>query len=164
MKVPTCPEHGNLVLDLARGLLDDADAAAAELVRESCPDCAAWWETTFNERAVAEVDSAVARVFADFSPVVGRRPVWRVAAAAAVLAVGAGITTMVWRGGDTDPLVADHSSVSETVLSTWDFEDGTLSPASATAAPTPVDGNDAGEAVFVNDLESGDLGSWTFHS
>ena len=164
MKVPTCPEHGDLVLDLARGRLDDADAVNADLVRESCPDCAAWWKTTFNESTIADVDGAVVRAFADFSPVVNRRPVWLVAAAAAVLAVGVGITTMVWRGGDVDSRVAEQGLASETVLSTWDFEDGELSPAAVDAVPTPGDRNDAGEAVFVNDLESGDLGSWTFHS
>jgi hypothetical protein len=50
-------------------------------------------------------------------------------------------------------------------LSTWDFEDGTLAPVAAVSVvPTTGDSVGADDAVFVNDLESGDLGSWTFHS
>ncbi len=163
--MPTCPHHGDLVLDLARGRLSDADATAAELERESCPHCAQWWNATFTVDATAEVDAAVAQAFADFSPVAGRRRGWLAAAAAAVLAVGIGTTMMVWRGGETSPVVAVQAPAAETVLSTWDFEDGTLAPvAAATVVPTSPDPLGADEAVFVNDLESGDLGSWTFHS
>ncbi len=165
MKAPTCPEHGNLVLDLARGRLSDADALEADLQRESCPQCAAWWNTTFTADVTAEVDAAVAQAFANFRPTAGRRRMWLAVAAAAVLAVVIGTTTMVWRGSETAPIVAKHSSAGEAVLSTWDFEDGTLTPTTAAGVvPTPGARAEAGEAVFVNDLESGDLGSWTFHS
>lgn len=164
MKVPTCPEHDNLVLDLARGRLDDAEAFEAELVRESCPQCAEWWRAAFSDRATAEVDSAVARAFADFTPATNRRRVW-LAAAAAVLAVGVATTMTMWRVADTAPEMAVHGAPAEVVLSTWDFEDGTVDAAvEPVAAPTPGRQNDSGEAVFTNDLESGDLGSWTFHS
>ncbi len=160
-----CPHHGDLVLDLARGRLNDADAAVADLERESCPHCAAWWNATFAADATAEVDAAVAQAFAGFSPVAGRRRGWLAAAAAAVLAVGVGTTMMLWRGGETSPVVAVQAPAAETVLSTWDFEDGTLAPVTtATVGPTTGDPVGADEAVFINDLESGDLGSWTFHS
>ncbi len=166
MKVPTCPEHGNLVLDLARGRLKDADAAEADLVRESCPDCAEWWTTTFSDRATADVDIAVARVFAEFSPPAGRRRHgWLAAAAAAVLAVGVAATTMMWRGTETAPEMAEQSVPAEAVLSTWDFEDGTVTATvEPVAAPTPGNRGETDEAVFVNDLETGDLGAWTLHS
>jgi hypothetical protein len=165
MKAPTCPHHGNLVLDLARGRLSDADAGEADLQREKCQHCAEWWNTTFTDDATAEVDAAVAQAFAGFSPAAGRRRVWLAVAAAAVLAVVIGTTTMVWRGSETAPMVAKHNTVGGAVLSTWDFEDGALTPTTAAAVePTPGARADAGEAVFVNDLESGDLGAWTFHS
>jgi anti-sigma-K factor RskA len=165
MKAPTCPEHGNLVLDLARGRLNDADAVEADVQREKCQHCAEWWSTTFADFATSQVDAAVKEAFAGFSPAAGRRRVWLAVAAAAVLAVVVGTTTMVWRGSETAPIVAKHSTAGEAVLSTWDFEDGTLTPTTAAAVvPTPGSRADAGEAVFVNDLESGDLASWTFHS
>lgn len=165
MKAPTCPHHGNLVLDLARGLLSDADAAVADLERESCPHCAQWWAETFSADATAEVEAAVAQAFTDFSPVAGRRRGWLAAAAAAVLAVGVGTTMMLWRGGETSPVVAVQAPAAEAVLTTWDFEDGTLAPVAAVSVvPTTGDSVGADDAVFVNDLESGDLSSWTFHS
>jgi len=164
MKAPTCPEHGNLMLDMARGRLADADALEAELVRQTCPDCAEWWNTTFSDRATAEVDGAVAAAFAGFTPASGHRRVWLAIAAAVVLAVGLASTTVLWRGGGVEPRVAEQAPAADTVLSTWDFEDGELSSAASTTAPTPGDRGEAGEAVFVNDLESGDLGAWTVHS
>lgn len=165
MKVPTCPEHGSLMLELARGRLDDDVALEADLVRESCPVCAEWWNTAFSDRATAEIDAAVAQTFAEFTPAPGRRRVWLAAAAAAVLAVGVGTTTMLWRGGESVPVMAEQDFAAEAVLSSFDFEDGAASPLIEPAAePTPGDRSEAGEAVFVNDLESGDLGSWTFHS
>lgn len=162
MKVPTCPEHETLVLDLARGRLNDADAIRAEIVLESCPVCAEWWNTTFADPATAQVDAAVAEAFAGFSRVSGRRRGWLAAAAAAVLAVGIGTTTMLWQGGETAPVVAEQGGGA--VLSVWDFEDGELSPVSAATTPTASEPGDTENAVFVNDLESGDLGAWTSHS
>ena len=164
MKAPNCPHHGNLVLDLARGLLSDADAAVADLELESCPQCAAWWNATFSADATTEVDAAVAQAFAEFSPAAFRRRGWLAAAAAAVLAVGIGTTTMLWRGSETSPVVAVQAPAAA-ALATWDFESGELAPVSeAAAVPTPSDRGEVGEALFVNDLESGDLSSWTFHS
>jgi hypothetical protein len=165
MKAPMCPHHGNLVLDLARGRLNDADALEADLQRESCPHCAAWWDATFADVATSRVDAAVQQGFAEFSPRAGRRRVWLAVAAAAVLAVVVGTTTMLWRGGASAPVVAGRTPAAEAVVSTWDFESGTLAPTTdAAVVPTPGDRGAAGEALFTNDLESGDLGSWTFHS
>lgn len=165
MKPPTCPHHGNLVLDLARGRLKDADALEADLQRESCPHCAAWWDATFSAVATSRVDAAVQQGFADFSPLAGRRRVWLAVAVAAVLAVVVGTTTMLWHGGAAAPVVAGKTPAAEAVLSTWDFESGSLTPTTTAAvAPTPGDRGASGEAVFINDLESGDLSSWTSHS
>ncbi len=166
MKAPTCPEHGNLVLDLARGRLNDAEAVRADVVRGSCPLCAGWWDEAFSDPATASVDSAVAEAFSVFKPPAAGRRVWLAAAAAAVLAVGVGITTMLWHGGEAaPPIAAGRVPGAEEVLSVWDFEDGALTPnAAAVVSSEPADRADADEAVYANDLESGDLGSWTFHS
>ena len=138
--------------------------SGAELVRESCPVCAGLVEHDLRRSGHRQVDAAVAQAFAGFSPVAGRRRGWLAAAAAAVLAVGIGTTMMVWRGGETAPVVAEQSPAAEAVLSAWDFEDGELAQArGGHSRPTRRPG-DTDEAVFVNDLESGDLGSWTFHS
>jgi len=165
MKAPTCPHHGDLVLDLARGRLNDTDAAVADSKRETCSHCAAWWIATFSVEATAELDAAVQQAFDAFQPIARRRRGWLAAAAAAVLAVGVGTTMMLWRGGETSPVVAVQAPDAETVLTTWDFEDGTLDPVAAVSVvPTTRDPVGADDAVFVNGLESGDLGSWTSHS
>lgn len=164
MKVPTCPDHGKRMLDLACGRLDDADAMEAELVRESCPHCGAWWSTAFPDDATSRVDAAVEQAFAEFSPAAGRRRAWLAAAAVAVLTVGIGATTMLWRGAEVAPAAAEKAPAAGAVLSVWDFEDGRLVPTSAAVVPTPDAPGEVDEAVFINDLESGDLSSWTFHS
>ncbi|HSO21442.1 MAG TPA: hypothetical protein VLT81_00960, partial [Chondromyces sp.] len=83
-----------------------------------------------------------------------------------VLALGIGATSLLWRGGEDPAAASGHSANSGAVLSVWDFEDGTLA---AEVSPTVVEARvqtaTEGEgAVFTNDLESGDLASWSFHS
>ena len=166
MKVPNCPDHENLVLELARGLLDDREVLRAENVRQGCVHCKAWWSETFESEAMAAVDGAVAEAFSDFRAPARRRRAWLAAAAAAVLAVGIGATAVFWSGSgerQAGPSVPESNGA---VLATWDFENGTVSavPASVPDVPTP-DAEHAGDpAVFNSDLESGDLSGWSSHS
>ena len=166
MKVPNCPDHENLVLELARGLLDDREALRAETVRRDCAHCATWWSETFDTEAVAVVSSAVSESFSDFRAPARRRRAWLAAAAAAVLAVGIGTTTVLWRIAEdrqAGPIAAETNGV---VLSTWDFENGVtpLQASPAADVPTPATERVGDPAVFTSDLESGDLSGWSSHS
>ena len=166
MTVSNCPEHGNLVPELARGRLDDRRAMEAEAVRRDCAVCSRWWSDTFGEEPVAELDSVVAEVFRSFAPPKQRRFGWLAAAAAAVLAVGLGATTLLWHDAEIAPSGLVSASTTGAVLSTWDFEGGELVAAETMAADTPVSEDQAGgePAVFESDLEAGGLYSWTSHS
>lgn len=165
MTVSCCPDHGDLMLELALGRLDDREAERAEELRTSCAGCGQLWSSSFDEPALAVVDAAVAGAFAGFHAPRHRRRGWW-AAAAAVLVLGIGATSLLWRGGE-DPAVASRQpATSDSVLSVWDFENGTLA---AEASPTVVEARvqtaaEGEDAVFTNDLESGDLASWSFHS
>ena len=164
MTAPRCPEHPDLMLDLARGLLGDAEAAVAEDLRESCGRCEAWWDETFSGPAVEKVESAVAEVFAGFSaPARSRRP-WLAAAAAAVLVVGMGVVTMMWRSGEPAAAGAGRTTAPDAVLTVWDFEDQAVVARPDEPAQTPMVSPADQEAVFSSDLESGDLGGWTVSS
>ena len=166
MQVPNCPDHENLVLELARGLLDDREALRAENVRKGCTHCKAWWSETFDSDAVSIVSSAVSESFSSFRAPARRRRTWLAAAAAAVLVVGIGATTVLWRDSGQRQAGPVTPEVSGDVLATWDFENGTVSavPASVSDVPTP-DAEHAGDpAVFNSDLESGDLSGWSSHS
>jgi hypothetical protein len=92
VQTPACPDHGDLIVDLARGRLDTDDAHAAELAIASCRSCRAWWHGQIAGRAAAEIDHAVAAAFASFQPTRSRRGrPWLAAAALAVAAVAAGV-------------------------------------------------------------------------
>ena len=166
MTVSNCPEHGNLVQELACGRLDDRRAMEAEAVRRDCVVCAQFWGATYGDEAVAELDSAVAEVFHSFVPPRQRRFGWLAAAAAAILAVGLGTTTLLWHDAEMAPSGPASASTAGTVLSTWDFEDGDLGAAATMAADTPIPQDQArGEAaVFESGLESGNLSNWSSHS
>ncbi|MGD9253665.1 MAG: hypothetical protein PVG92_07000 [Holophagae bacterium] len=160
MKVSNCPNHGDLMRELARGHLDDERSFAAESVREQCPHCGRWWEGAFGGEAYEVVEAAVADAIADFSPPARRRREWLAAAAAIIFAIGlAGVSTL-WRG---DRAIPSHA---EGVVSTMNFETGAVAETVTEAAETTnEDGEAAVEAaVFSNDLESGDLSSWASHS
>jgi hypothetical protein len=160
MTVSNCPEHGDLMRKLARGCIDDERSLRAETVREECADCARWWNEAFSGEAYDVVDGAVAEAISSFFPPARRRYRWLAAAAAVVLAVGIGATSMLRRDAQTSPAYASD------VVSTWDFETGTLDGTVAAAGEAP-DGSDEsnGEApVFVSDLESGDLSGWSSNS
>ena len=166
MTASNCPEHGNLVLELARGRLDDRRAEEAETVRRDCAVCARWWDDTLGDEVVAGLDSVVAEVFQSFVPPRRRQFGWLAAAAAVVLAVGLGTTALLWHGAEIAPSGPASASTTGAVLSTWDFEDGDLETAAATVADTPTPGDQTrGEAVvFESGLESGSLSSWSSHS
>ena len=66
---PACGEHGSLVLALAMGDLDDADALLAETARRSCDSCRTWWEATFRGPDLARLEDAVSAAARAFRPV-----------------------------------------------------------------------------------------------
>lgn len=160
MTAVNCPEHGNLMRDLARGVLDDERALTAEAVRSECGHCGRWWCEAFACEAYERVDRALAESIADFAPPARRRPGWLAVAAAVVLAIGVGATSMLWRGERTSPGLADG------VVSTWDFEAGTVESTHGAATEVGGRGERTGNefAVFVSGLESGDLSAWSSHS
>jgi len=168
MTLRCCPDHGDLMHELALGRLDDAEGARAEALRLSCAGCRDWWLETFDGRALAAIDAAVADAFAGFAPPRRRRSGWWAVAAAAVLAAGIAATTLLWHGGTEAPVAVGpaNGASSEVVLSVWDFEDGTLDvAANAPKVEAKTSGqSDTSKAVFNNDLESGDLSSWSSHS
>ena len=155
-----CPEHGDLMRELARGCLDDERSIWAETVREDCVGCTRWWNEAFSGDAYAAVDGSVSEAISSFVPPARRHYRWFAIAAALVLAVGIGATSMLWRSPQASP--ADASDV----VSTWDFEPGTLDEeVVATNDATDGSGESSGtSAVFVGDFESGDLSGWSTDS
>jgi hypothetical protein len=143
--------------EFARGCLDDERSLRAETVREECADCARWWNEAFSGEAYDAVDGAVAEAISSFVPPARRRYRWLAAAAALVLAVGIGATSLLWREAQTLPANASDE------VSTWDFETGSLTA----TVPTAGQATDASDvsigkpAVFAGDFESGDLSSWS---
>ena len=166
MTVPNCPDHRNLVHELACGLLDDRDALRAETVRRDCVHCTAWWSATFHTDAVAVVNDAVAGSFSNFRAPARSRRTWIAAAAAAVLVVGLGTTTLLWRDAEDRQAGPVAAAPGPAVLSSWDFEDGVtpLQASPAADVPTPSIESVGDPAVFTGDLESGDLSGWSSHS
>jgi hypothetical protein len=158
--VSNCREHGDLMRELARGCLDDERSLSAETVRDECADCARWWNEAFNGRAYDAVDEAVAQAISSFVSPARRRYGWLAAAAALVLAVGIGATSMLWRSAEISPVTGSE------VVSTWDFEAGTLNEAVAATGEVAAGSDEANgnPAVFVGDFESGDLSSWSTNS
>ena len=62
---------------------------------------------------------------------------------------------------ETAPAGVDSVSVPDPVLSNWDFEDADFRTSAANGAEAAALGD---EVVFKNDLESGDLSTWSSHS
>jgi hypothetical protein len=160
MTLPNCPDHGDLMRELARGRLDDERSLGAESTREECPHCASWWAGAFGGGAFDVVETAVADEIASFTPPARRRREWLAVAATVVFAIGIGGVSVLWRGNQAVPLHADG------VVSTMNFETGALAETVLEADET-VDENGeapAEAAVFSSDLESGDLSTWSSHS
>ncbi len=160
MTVSRCPEHGNLMLDLARGRLDDVRSLDAEAVREACPICARWWNETFSGDAFDLVERAVAESISHFAPPAWRRYRWLAAAAAIILVVGIGATSMMWRNADTSRAHAGDE------VSTWDFESGSLDTAAVTVGHASTGSEESSEeaAMFTGDFESGNYSGWSTNS
>jgi hypothetical protein len=162
MRVPACPHHGRLVLDLALGRLDDQSAFEAEAVRLACPECGGWWRSELEGSAAPAVERAVDSAFAAFDPPASRRVArWLAVAAAVALAAGAGL---LW------------------------YQQGHVGTSMATAPASPLaqesfdgdrDGNgvvgleDLGfavhvgttrEVIFADTFEDGELAGWTPHT
>jgi len=149
MTVSNCPEHRDLMRELARGCFDDERSLRAETVREECADCARWWNETLSGEAYDAVDGAVAEAISSFVPPARRRYRWLAAAAALVLAVGVATTSILWRGAQ-----GSNSPPSDQV-SGWDFENHTV----AATVEKDVSHDEAG--VFAGGFESGDLSGWS---
>ena len=164
MTARICPHHGDLVRELALGRLDDVQAGQAEVFRAECEECTAWWDETFAGDAFAEVDFAVADAFSNFSAPVRRNYGWLAAAAALVLAIGLGSTTMLWRNGDTEYSKAATPTPNGAVLTVMDFESGSLEVVPAASVVDDAISDNGEEAIFESNLESGSLSSWSSHS
>ncbi len=157
MTVPICPDHADLMRELARGHLDDEQSLRAETIREECSECARWWNEAFSGEAYDAVDRAVAEVISGFAPAARRRYRGLAAAAGLVLAAGVGALSLLWRDAETSSVTPGE------VVSTWDFE--TIGPDEVVTiggeATNGVDNVHSTDAMFSSDFESGDLGGWS---
>jgi hypothetical protein len=161
MKFPDCPDHGRRVLDLAQGRLDDASAAEAERILESCPRCGEWWSETLEGDAALTVDAAVDHAFASFQPPRRRIPIWMPAAAALLLMVGAGL---IWSPGDRDPAsIGDGAGTADLVRESFDGDvdgDGVVSVSDLGFELVSDEAIQQGP-IFSDDVDSGDLSAWS---
>ncbi len=159
-----CPEHHNLMLELARGELDDGQAVRAEVFHSECTHCREWWEATFEGEAFSTVDQSVEGAFASFRPPAKRRHGWLAAAAALVLTIGIGSTSLLLRETNTEFSRAATPVPSGVALTVMDFESGSLEVVAGASNSAETVAGDIQEGVFQSDLESGDLASWSSHS
>lgn len=164
MRVPTCPTHGRLVLDLALGRLADDAAAEAENVRSVCTSCATWWREELEGPEAAELEHVLSASFASFVPPARRRmPRWMSVAAAATLAVGAGL---VWYQHRSDPQMLTKVQPTAVSVATFDGDsDGNGSIDVTDSGFVAVHAGAAPEdAIFADSLDNGDLTGWTPHT
>ena len=159
-----CPEHHNLVHELALGQLDDARAVRAEALRVDCDHCRGWWDATFAGEAFAAVDQSAESAFATFRAPAKRRYGWLAAAAALVLTVGIGSMSLLLRDTGTEFSRAATPVPVGATLTVMDFESGSLEAVVGASNSAETVAVDHQEGVFRSDLESGDLGSWSSHS
>jgi len=166
MRLPECPDHGRLALDLAQGRLEDHAALEAESVTSSCPTCSGWWRQHLDGELAASLDAAVETAIAEFRPARRRVRTWMPVAAAAVLAVGAGA---LWYGGSGRTY--DQPNRGALIQESFDSDvngDGTVDTSDLgftvhiigqPSAAAPAAGS--GEVIFADSLDSGDLAGWT---
>jgi hypothetical protein len=158
--VRNCPEHQALMLDLARGRLDDEAGRRAEELRSSCPECAAWWRSMMEDAAISEIDAGVGEAFAAFAPP-RRRSGWLAAAAAAVLALAVGGTTLLWNGGEPGSPTAPDGGAS---VASFDFESDAADFVIVERETDSADDEQSVGAILADGMEDGELSGWTTHS
>ena len=162
MRAPNCPDHGRLVLDLALGRLDDRSAAEAEAVRVSCPSCAGWWRSELEAATFVAVDLAVGSVFAAFQPPARSRVTrWLPVAAAAALAVGAGV---LWYQHGAVQSPGSTTPAGPLAQESFDGDrdgDGVIG---IEDLGFTVKVEQAREAIFADTLDGGELAGWTPHT
>lgn len=114
MKKVGCPQHGEIVLDLARGLISPSRAVHVEQIRVECEQCSAWWAVELDSRNFPKIDASVEETLRAFVPPQRQRRVrkdYLVAAATVALAAGillfASDTSVSRRGGE----IADQAVV-----------------------------------------------------
>jgi len=138
---PTCPDHHDLALDLAQGRLDDAAAAEAESIRRTCPVCRGWWGEHLEGQATAAVDQAVTAALDRLDlPRRHSHRGWLAAAAALVMALGAGGLWLAQRPQSATPTAVDRVAVIEA----FDFESAATRPAIVVAEADEVAPEGAG--------------------
>jgi hypothetical protein len=165
MRLPDCPDHGRLVLDLAQGRLDDRAAVEAEAVRSSCQRCSQWWTEQLEGTLAVSIDAAVDRALREFRPARRRLPAWLPAAAAAALVAGAAV---LWYGGDG---VTPDAPIQEALVQeSFDSDlngDGRVDASDmgftvhVEKSPGEAPSGASGEVIFADNLDSGDLDGWT---
>jgi hypothetical protein len=146
--LPRCPDHGDLVRDLALGLLEGDRAMEAECVRLSCDHCRTWWASALSGPATGGVEDAVAAAFRSVSLTrARRRDGWKVVAAAAACVAIIGVAGLLHQG----PSTTDIAHQAPQPISILDFEN----------APVAIDDPATEGALFVSDLEDGTLTNWS---
>ncbi len=119
---------------------------------------------TFAGEAFAAVDQSAESAFATFRAPAKRRYGWLAAAAALVLTVGIGSTSLLLRETGTEFSRAATPVPVGATLTVMDFESGSLEAVVGASNSAETVAVDHQEGVFRSDLESGDLGSWSSHS
>ncbi len=90
MSRPHCPDHGDLVRELALGLLGDDEATAAEEALRNCAACASWWANQVAPHAAA-LEGPVREALSGFrAPRRHSTARWWTAAAAALVLAATG--------------------------------------------------------------------------
>lgn len=162
MRAPHCPNHGRLVLDLALGRLEDGPAAAAEEVRASCPICSAWWRAELEGPAATELDTVLQSTIAEFMPPARRRVArWLPVAAAATLAAAAGL---FWHQHRAQPPVLTHADQKAVTVESFDGDRDGNGVVDIADLGFAVHVDRAGEAIFTDTLDDGQLTGWTPHT
>jgi hypothetical protein len=188
MKNVDCPQHGDTVLHLARGLVDPSQGARAEALRTSCDHCSAWWKMELEGESHPEIDSSVEQAIRGFVPPQQRKMAGKdVLVAAACLTLAAGIVlfspdrgALQDRNGAGDDRLAssavessDAARDNDLILSEG-FESVTGAPSMAFSIliegeGLPEDsfaaaGERRSDLVLSSDFERGSLQDWSDHS
>lgn len=166
--LPDCPDHGQVMLDLALGNLQGCEAERAESLLDECPICRQWWVSALEGDSASDLARVVEQVFASFQAVERRKRVgWMPLAAAALIALAVALVLQTRPpSAPDDP--GTHSD--QAVLFVESFEPATVgstedNPALVslqfeTTSPAPVPEDDSAVIAGEN-LETGDLAGWS---